>query len=196
MNIVEKEAKDFKYDFFDGELICSIDNLKDKLTSKLYNFNRDKDKLFFLNVLRKEVEKEKLEHEKTCTHVGSCSISEEKETGMFVIDQEIEGISNYYDFEPKKEDQFDVADRVDLHNKLNDIADKLTKLGYGQEIIFTEIDELKEQFNLGKKNWFQLLKGKLLDLTVSKTLEETVVKEVYETLSEGFEHLPSLIGNT
>ncbi len=192
MNIVEKEAERFIDGFFSGAIICDIKHLKDNLTSKLYNFNRNKDKLFFLNVLRKEVEQEKFEHEKTCNTVG-CSTSEEKETELFVIDQEIEEINEYYTFEPKKEDEFEISDRVNLHNKLNGIIDNLTELGYGQEIIFNEIDELKEQFNLGKKSWFQLMKCKLFDLTVSKTLEETIVKEIYETLSEGFENLPSLI---
>ena len=71
----------------------------------------------------------------------------------------------------------------------------MTELGFGQQIIFDELDELKEYLNLGKKNWFQLLKGKLFDLTVSKTLEETVIKGVYETLSDGFKDLPNLIEN-
>ena len=71
----------------------------------------------------------------------------------------------------------------------------MTELGFGQQIIFDELDELKEHLNLGKKNWFQLLKGKLFDLTVSITLEETVIKGVYETLSDGFEDLPNLIEN-
>ena len=71
----------------------------------------------------------------------------------------------------------------------------MTELGFGQQIIFDELDELKEHLNLGKKNWFQLLKGKLFDLTVSITLEETVIKGVYETLSDGFKDLPNLIEN-
>jgi len=192
MNIVEKEAENFVDYFFSGAKNYDVGSLKDHLISKLDSYNRDKDKLFFLTVLRKKMEKEKLEHEKTCNTVG-CSISEKNEKGLFVIDQEIDEINKYYIFKPKKEDEFKVSDRVNLHNKLNGIIDKLNELGYGQEIIFNEIDELKEQFNLGKKSWFQLLKGKLFDLTVSKTLEETIVKEIYGTLSEGFENLPSLI---
>ena len=47
--------------------------------------------------------------------------------------------------------------------------------------------ELKSHFNLGKKNWFQLVKGKLVDLTVNKVLKETIIKEIYDGLSDGFE---------
>ncbi len=60
------------------------------------------------------------------------------------------------------------------------------KQGLGQEIIFDEIESLKNHFNLGKKTWFQLLKGKVIDLTLEKTLDETIVKDIYSNLSEGF----------
>lgn len=192
MNIVEKEAKRFVHDFFNGVYICNIDNLKSSLSSKLYNFNRDKDRLFFLSVLRKEVELEKLEHEKTCSTID-CDISAEKETGLFVIDQEIESINKYYEFETVSNDKFKIEEQVDLHNKLNQIEEQLKKLGYGQEVIFNELEELKENFNLGKKNWFQLVRSKFVDLTVSKVVEETLIKEIYSELRRGFENLPTII---
>ncbi|MCG2432171.1 hypothetical protein [Aequorivita xiaoshiensis] len=195
MNIVEKEAVEYaEYEFFNGELNCTVDNLSSDLSSKLYSLKRKKDKLFFLNILRKEVLNQKLEHEKTCSKVN-CGTSQEKETGLFVIDQEIEEISQSYEYQPKYTEEFSSEQKSELHNSLNEIKEKLTELGFGQQIIFDELDELKEHLNLGKKNWFQLLKGKLFDLTVSKALEETVIKEVYETLSDGFEDLPNLIEN-
>lgn len=197
MNIVEKEAVQFSSDLFEKIHDCNIDYLKSNIKSKLYNFDREKDQLFFLTVLRKTVEYDKLEHEKTCTteDKNDCIISTANETALFLIDQEIENISKYYEYQPKKDDEFETVEKVDLHNKLNDIIEKLKTLGYGQEIIFNEIDELKENFNLGKKNWFQLAKGKFFDLTVSKLVEETVIKEIYSELSKGFKHLPKLIDN-
>ena len=193
MSIVEKEAVEYAEDeFFNGELHSTVANLSSDLSSKLYSFKRKKDKLFFLNVLRKEVLNQKLEHEKTCDKIN-CATSQEKDTGLFVIDQEIEDISQSYEYQPKYSDEFDSEQKSELYNSLNEIKDKLAELGFGQQIIFDELDELKEHLNLGKKNWFQLLKGKLFDLSVSKALEETVVKEIYETLSDGFENLPELI---
>ena len=56
MNVVEKEAVEYaEYEFFNGEVNCTLDNLSSDLSSKLYSLKRKKDKLFFLNVLRKEV---------------------------------------------------------------------------------------------------------------------------------------------
>ncbi|PCE62899.1 hypothetical protein [Sediminicola luteus] len=195
MNIVEKEAVEYAdYEFFNGVLQSTVDNLSSELSSRLYSFKRKKDKLTFLNILRKEVLNQKLEHEKTCSKTN-CGISQEKETGLFVIDQEIEDISQSYNYQPKYGNEFSSEQKSELHAALNDIKNKLTELGFGQQIIFDELDELKEHLNLGKKNWFQLLKGKLFDLTVSKALEETVIKDVYETLADGFEDLPNLIEN-
>lgn len=192
MNIIEKEVFYFKDDFIGGFLNNDIQNLKSKLDSKLYSFNRDKDKLYFLNILRSEINTDKLKHEEDCTTVD-CRVSREAEAALFVIDQEIERINKYFEFEPISPDKFKIEEQVTLHAKLNDIEEQLKKLGFGQEVIFNEIDELKQNFNLGKKNWFQLVRSKFVDLTVSKVVEETVIKEIYSQLSKGFENLPTII---
>ncbi len=193
MDVVEKEAVRYaEHAFFEDKSICTIDDLSSTLSSKLYSFKSEKDKLYFLNILRKEVLNQKLVHEKTCPKLN-CVFSQERENGLFVIDQEIEEISSTYEYKPNKSDEFDSQQKSELHNSLNEIKDSLAKLGFGQEIIFNELDELKNHLNLGKKNWFQLLKGKLFDLTVNEVLDKEHIKYVYEKLSEGFENLPTLI---
>ncbi|WP_313115384.1 hypothetical protein [Aequorivita sediminis] len=183
MNIIEKEAKKFNDRiFYRGN--CSISDLNSRLSDKIYDFNRDSDKLEFLRIVRENTVKEKIEHAKTCT---GCNFDDTRETGLFVIDQQIDEIKEYYEYEPKPKESFTIEEETALHVKLNEIADKLTELGYGQEIIFNELDELKAHFNLGKKNWFQLVKGKLVDLTVNKVLKETIIKDIYDGLSDGFE---------
>ncbi|WP_281335956.1 hypothetical protein [Flavobacterium eburneipallidum] len=73
--------------------------------------------------------------------------------------------------------------KSELDKKLDNIIDHLTKLGHGQEIIFNEIDELRElQYNLPKKSWAQLLKGKLIDLALSKVISTETASSVYEYL--------------
>jgi hypothetical protein len=193
-NIVEREAKQFSNRFFRNLKINNLENLKLALTSKLYEFKRDKDKLFFLTVLRKEVENDKLIHEKTC-NTKNCEFSQERDLGLFLIDQEIDDISEFYEFKPKTDDEFSIKERADFHNKLNEIAERLEKLGYGQEILFEEIESLKENFNLGKKNWFQLLKGKLIDLGLQKVLNEKIINDLYKELSNGFESVKTMIEN-
>ncbi|MBC8753375.1 hypothetical protein H2O64_01750 [Kordia sp. YSTF-M3] len=189
MNIIEKEAIEFHrriYQISAG----TLESLKSVLTSKLYDFNRDRDKLDFLKTLRKKTVEDKEKHAKTCT---GCGYDEEREIGLFAIDQEIDDINRFYSHEPQSYDKFNVEQESELHNKLNDILEKLKKQGHGQQIIFEEIEDLKNHFNLGKKNWFQLLKGKVVDLTLKKILKETIVKEIYNQLSEGFEQVVKMI---
>ncbi|RXR33159.1 hypothetical protein EQG68_05870 [Flavobacterium piscinae] len=102
-------------------------------------------------------------------------------------------MKKYYYFEPKSDEEFSINEESSLHLKLNQIIEKLEKQGFGQQIIFDEIEELKNHFNLGKKTWFQLLKGKLIDLTIENALEKTVVQEIYSNLSEGYEHFTKMI---
>jgi hypothetical protein len=192
MNIVEREATDFIDDLFGGSKPHTIKNLKENLSSKLYDFNRDKDKLDFLKILRQECLNQKEEHLKTCKK-PDCGFPEIRDNGLFVIDQEIDSINEYYSYEPKPKDKFTAEEESTLHSKLNDIIDQLEKQGLGQEIIYEEIESLKNHFNLGKKNWFQLLKGKVVDLTIQKALDKTIVAGIYATLSDGYRDVVKLI---
>lgn len=192
MNIVEKEAKAFSERMYSGPKVSNLDNLKSALSSQIYNFSRDKDKLDFLRILRDEVKKEKDEHTKRCTK-KNCSFEEEREIGIFAIDQEIESVNRFYQFEPVDKEKFSTEEESQLQSKLNIIIERLEKLGYGQEIIFDEIESLKNHFDIGKKNWFQLLKGKLIDLTAEKVLEKTVVATIYNSLADGFTEAKKMI---
>lgn len=190
MNIVETEANQFSKRLFKSGKTNTLENLKSKITMKLYDFNRDRDKLDFLKTLRVNSIADKEKHMKTCS---GCGYDKEIDIGVFAIDQEIDEINRFYTFEPKPEDEFSVEEESELHSKLNSILEKLEKQGFGQQIIFEEIEDLKNHFNLGKKNWFQLLKGKLVDLTIKKVLNKTIVQEIYNTLSEGFEEAVKLL---
>jgi hypothetical protein len=71
-----------------------------------------------------------------------------------------------------------------LEKKINEILEHLTKLGCGQEIIFNEIEELKElQYTLSKKSWSQLLKSKLVDLALGQAISKETANFVYEYLT-------------
>ncbi|NEN24202.1 hypothetical protein G3O08_11880 [Cryomorpha ignava] len=60
-------------------------------------------------------------------------------------------------------------DSDELIQKIDLVINKLQSLGYGHEILFNEIEELKSAASkLNKKNWMELLKGKVLDLVVDE----------------------------
>jgi hypothetical protein len=191
MNIIEKESEEFyEYGFLNSGIHQDLENIKSSLTSKLYNFNRDRDKLDFLKILRAKAIKDKEDHMKSCS---GCGYDEARDIAVFAIDQEVDDINRFFTYEPKTEDEFSNEQESKLHNKLNDILEELEKQGFGQQIIFEEIEDLKNHFNLGKKNWFQLLKGKVIDLTLKKVLNKTIVQEIYNQLSEGFEQAVKMI---
>jgi hypothetical protein len=190
MNIVENEAKKFyRWDFLNG--VNTLESIKSNLDSKLYNFNRDRDKLDFLKILRTSCI-EDIEDHISGGCVG-CGYEEPRNRAIFAIEQEIEDINKYYVFESKKEEEFTIEEESKLHYKLNKIIQDLEKQHYGQQIIFDEIDELKNHFNLGKKNWFQLVKGKFFDLTVENVIEKVIIVEMFDSLSEGFEQVTKML---
>lgn len=189
MNIVEEEAKKF-YDRGFLNKVNTLENLKSTLVSKLYNFNRDRDKLDFLKVLKDICSDDIEKHMKKC---NGCGYDKERKIAIFAIDQEIDDINKFYVFETKKEEEFTIEEETKLHNKLNKIIENLEKQHFGQQIIFDEIEELKNHFNLGKNNWFQLVKGKFFDLTVEKVIDKVLIVEMFNSLSEGFEQVTKMI---
>ena len=185
MNVVEKEA----ITFFDRKLYNSartLETIKSTLEMKLYDFNRDRDKLDFLKILHAKTIIAKEEHAKRCT---GCSFDDTRNLGLFAIEQEIESINEYYSFKPKSEDSFTVEQESKLHSKINEIIEKLEKLGVGQEVIFNEIDDLKYHFNLGKKTYFQLVKGKLFDIGIAYGVEKAILESVYSDLAKQVENI-------
>jgi hypothetical protein len=79
----------------------------------------------------------------------------------------------------------------EINERVDEIIEKLTKLGYGQEIIFDEIQELKELYTkLNKKNWAQIVKGKIIDLGLSKLVENDTLSYIYEKLTDHQLRLP------
>ncbi|UMQ43621.1 hypothetical protein MKS83_07935 [Chryseobacterium sp. Y16C] len=83
------------------------------------------------------------------------------------------------------------SNQQEINEKINEVLEHLKKLGYGQEIIFEEIEELKSlHTKLSKKNWGQVLKGKLLDLALSKLVENDTISYVYEHLTNNHLRLP------
>lgn len=192
MNIVEKEAKYFIKNLYADSGFNLLEDLKIKVSVKLSDFYRDRDKLDFLKTLKVATIEEKEKYLLKCKK-KDCDFIVDRTLGLFVIDQEIEEINKYYKFEAKSEDAFTSEEESKIHAKLNEIIDQLNKQGLGQEIIFDEIESLKNHFNLGKKTWFQLLKGKLIDLTIEKVLEKTIVTGIYDSITAGYKNVVHLL---
>ena len=81
--------------------------------------------------------------------------------------------------------------QAEINSRVDEIIEHLSKLGLGQEIIFNEIQELKELYTtLNKKNWGQVVKGKIVDLALSKLIENNTLSYIYEKLTDHQLRLP------
>ena len=78
-----------------------------------------------------------------------------------------------------------------INKKIDELFIKLEKLGYGQQIIFDELEELKDLYlTLNKQNWAQLVKGKIIDLGLSQVISVDVMKIIYESITNDILRIP------
>jgi len=64
-------------------------------------------------------------------------------------------------------------DQLSLNEKIDWIIQELKKQSVGQEVLFNELEELKDLYGkLSKKNWGELLKGKLVDLALDRIISK------------------------
>lgn len=72
----------------------------------------------------------------------------------------------------------------ELNKKVDEIIDILKIQNFGQEVLFNELEELKELYSkIGKKNWGQVLKGKLLDLGLAQVINKDVMEYIFKELT-------------
>ncbi|MDY8137575.1 hypothetical protein [Aquimarina sp. 2201CG5-10] len=91
-----------------------------------------------------------------------------------------------------KPDYESISDDIEIiDKKLNEIYDELEKLGFGQQIIYQELEELRDLFpTLNKKNWGQLFKGKIIDLGLSQLISMDVMKIIFKHVTDDILKLP------
>ena len=81
-------------------------------------------------------------------------------------------------------DFFSHESREVISEQLLEIKEMLKKQGYGQQIIFDEIEELRELTErINKKNWFEVIKGKFIDLAASGLISIETAKKIIKALT-------------
>ncbi len=76
-------------------------------------------------------------------------------------------------------------DKQEISSQIDELKLKLKELGVGQEVIFNELDELKELYSsLNKKNWGQLLKGKIIDLGIEQVIDKDVAEMIFKSITK------------
>lgn len=197
MENISKEVKNFITKF---KSIASSGRrfAQNLLKEQLDTYRTDKTKLFFLTELRKSISEEKIKHEKTC-RTSNCSTSNAFDTGLFVIDEELEVMSQYFQPETKTNNPFSFEEISSLHRKLDEILDRFQKVDFGHEILGEEleiisedIDTLKQHFSLDKKSWFQFAFIKFASIGAAYGIEKGIVEGMYSELTQQVENATSL----
>lgn len=82
------------------------------------------------------------------------------------------------------QENFSEEEKVKVNEKIDEVLAKLHELQVGQEVIFNEIEELRNLLILDKKNWKQVLKGKLVDLGLGKIIDTDTLEWIYKKLTD------------
>lgn len=73
----------------------------------------------------------------------------------------------------------------ELKELLKEILSEIKKSGYGQQIIFDEFDELRNDIpHLSKKSFGQLLKSKLGDLVAAKAFDKAIASDIFKQFTD------------
>lgn len=188
-DLIEREANNYHSRMFLSRKAPSINNFNSDIGSQLYAITREQDRIIFLNKLKNLVKDELEKHRLVCKNPEKCQEEEEKGFALFAIDQLMETVVKDYDYKPDNpNDEFKADDITNLDNKMDIIIAMIKELGVQHDEIYDEINDLRYHFNLGKKNWWSLLKGKMVEwagsgvsaIVLQKIAEETGLTESFE----------------
>ncbi len=183
--IIEKAADNFflRYDGSKGggSIQSQYDNhdYQAQLQSEVYKFKRVEDKLIFLNRSIVAVEKEKEKDNK------GGFIRSYYDGIIYFIQQEMDELNEKEGSSPE---YFTPQERVDIIESIEEL--KRTTLT-GQEVLFNEIEELKNQLHQKKKTFYEVAKGKIFSFAVDKVTDPETLGKIYHKLIN--ETLPNLL---
>ncbi|WP_418513704.1 hypothetical protein [Corallibacter sp.] len=113
-------------------------------------------------------------------NIGNRSDAQLTLEGKIYVERKRKSVLSNYDLISDNKDYID--------SKFDEVFKRLEKLdlknNVGQQIIFEEIEDSKELYTkLNKKDWGQLLKGKVTDLILDKVLTYDMGKMIFETIT-------------
>lgn len=78
---------------------------------------------------------------------------------------------------------YSLKELTQLHERINSVLEKLEQLGYGQEIIFDEIEELKSKSKkISKKDLKMMLIGKIVSFGMGK-IDPDLAAQIFEEIT-------------
>lgn len=169
--------------------IGDADELLRKMQSELNLKYSEEDKLGLLTIILEANEKEFQRHLKDeCTNPKECRDNKQHQRVAYFLQQELEELGININA-----DHFTWEEKSQCNAQLDNLIETLTAsnqlLSEQLEILRTEIEELKNLYVLGKKNWKQLLLGKTGDMVASGIVSEAVSKPLLDIAKNTLQNL-------
>lgn len=147
-----------------------------KVRNELYEIKSEQDKLGLLTIVLEANEKEYQRHlNDDCTDPKVCGTNKRHQRVAYYLQQELEELGININA-----DHFTWEEKTQCNTQLDDLIETLKSsnqlLSEQLEILRGEIEELKNLYVLGKKNWKQLVLGKTGEMVLSGVISEEVSK--------------------
>lgn len=157
--------------------ISQSSEIIEKVRYDLMDILEPQDQAKYLSIILEANENAYKQHQSVCSNKSNCRYDKEYISVSYLLTQELKKIGQI------PFDQFTYEEKFEAENKLDKLLEELQTLKDSNEILFNELQELKELFYLGKKNWKQQFLGKVFDMTASGVVSETVSKKIIEFLN-------------
>lgn len=159
-----------------------------KVRDELFEIKSEQDKLGLLTIILEANELEYQDHLKGCTNLKNCGRNKQHQRVAYFLQQELEELGININA-----DHFTWEEKAQCNAQLDDLIQTLTAsnqlLSDQIEILRTEIEELKNLYVLGKKNWKQLLLGKTSEMVASGIVSEAVSKPLLDIAKNTLQNL-------
>jgi hypothetical protein len=185
MNIIQKQTDEFirLYMHHYKNHRDFIDEVKDFISA----YNKTAHQIESIERINRHA---KIEFDKhyPCPNPDNCQIDNFYENTMFFLQEEIEELESL--LEPS---DFSRDSKTTTNETLQKLIEEINKLKLGQQIIYDdfseEFEELKSFYYLNRKNWAQLLAGKITTIVAGGIVNETVSKDLIELIETYYQNL-------
>jgi hypothetical protein len=161
-----------------------------KVRNEVYEIKSEQDKLGLLTIVLEANETEYQRHLKDeCTDPKLCGTNKKHHRVAYYLQQELKELGVNINA-----DHFTWDEKTQCNAQLDELVENLTTsnqlLNEQIEILRNEIEELKNLYVLGKKNWKQQFAGKVSEMIFSGVISELTAKPIINNIFKpGIEYL-------
>jgi len=192
MNIIENQADEFCKHFLPSNPgshpFGSYQAFIDRVRNSILQYYKPNYKLEFVARVNRNTKKIADAHDEICPHKKTghkCSSDEFYQNALFFLQQEIDYLRDTI-----SPSDFSESEKKSIDTTLEKVLSDLNDIKLGQELtykdVIDEIYEIRDLYYLNKKNWTQLLIGKLTELVAGGILSETLSKQIIEEVQKNY----------